>query len=72
MHSLGTLYPNDPLWDGQQCNYLEAPCCISPQMPFFVNSLNQSITDDIEFRMCSSEGYPDEATPIDIVELYVR
>ena len=72
MLSLGTLYPNDPLWDGQQCNYLETPCCTSPQMPFFVKSLNQSITNDIEFRMCSSEGYPDEATPIDIVELYVR
>ena len=72
MWSSGTLYPNDPLWDGQQCNYLEAPCCTSPQMPFFVKSLNQSITDDIEFRMCTDEGYPDEATPIDIVELYVR
>ena len=62
----------DPLWDGMQCDYLETPCCTSPNMPWFVKSYNQSTTDDIELRMCTSEGYPDEATPVDIIELYVR
>ena len=66
------LHYNDPLWDGKQCDYLETPCCTSPNMPWFVKSLNQSTTDDIELRMCTSEGYPDESTPVDIIELYVR
>ena len=67
-----TFHYDDPLWDGKQCDYLESSCCTSPNMPWFVKSLNQSTTDDIELRMCTSEGYPDESTPVDIIELYVR
>ena len=68
-----TFHYNNPLWDGIQCDYLESPCCTFLNMPWFVKSLNQSTTDDIELRMCTScEGYPDESTPVDIIELYVR
>ena len=67
-----SFYSSDPLWDGNQCYYMEYPCCISPNMPWFIKSLNQSTTDDLELRLCSSEGYPNEATPIDLIELYVR
>ena len=67
-----TFYSGDPLWDGKQCNYLESPCCTSPNMPWFVKSLNQSTTDDIELRICSSEGYPDEATPVDMIIMYIK
>lgn len=63
---------SDPLWDGQQCNNLEAPCCTSSNLPYFKKDFDESISDDIEFRICGSEGYPDEATPVDIIELYVR
>uniref|UniRef100_A0A1X7TMQ2 Uncharacterized protein n=1 Tax=Amphimedon queenslandica TaxID=400682 RepID=A0A1X7TMQ2_AMPQE len=66
------FYPDDIMWDGQQCDYLESPCCSSSRIPWFIKTLPQSVTDDIELRMCSSEGYPDEATPIDIFEIYVR
>ena len=66
------FYYSDPLWDGQQCDNLESPCCTSSKMPWFVKSLNHWTTDDIECRVCSSEGYPDEATPVDLIELYVR
>ena len=68
----GRLYPDDPLWDGLQCSILESPCCNSTGMPWFVRSIDESTNDDIELRVCSSEGYPDEATPIDIIELYIR
>ena len=27
------LYPDDPLWDGQKCVGIEAPCCTHPNMP---------------------------------------
>ena len=67
-----TLNSNDALWDGQQCNNLEAPCCTSLNLPYFKKDINEPISNDIEFRICSSEGYPDEATPVDIIELYVR
>uniref|UniRef100_A0A1X7UQJ3 Uncharacterized protein n=1 Tax=Amphimedon queenslandica TaxID=400682 RepID=A0A1X7UQJ3_AMPQE len=67
-----TFFPNDPLWDGQQCGNLENLCCTSPKMPWFVKTLNQSTTDDIELRVCSSEGFVDEASPIDIFEIYIN
>lgn len=63
---------SDPLWDGQQCNSLEAPCCTNPNLPYFKKTFSTPSTDDIELRICGSEGYPDEATPVDIIELYVR
>ena len=67
-----TFYSSDPLWDGKQCDYLESSCCTSPNIPWFVKSLNQSTTDDIGLRICSSEGYPDEATPLDMIIMYIK
>ena len=66
------FFPNDPLWDGQQCGNLENPCCTSPKMPWFVKTLNQSTTDVIELRLCTSEGFIDEASPVDIIEIYIK
>ena len=69
-------WPNDVftdiLWDGQNCPGIEATCCTSPKMPWFLKTLTNLITDNIEVRLCTSQGYPDEATPIDIIELFVR
>ena len=67
-----SFYPNDTMWDGQQCDSLESPCCSNSTIPWFIKTLPQSVTDDIELRMCSSEGYPNEATPIDILEIYIH
>ena len=67
-----TLYPDDPLWDGQQCNGSEGPCCINPKMPWFLKTLNETTTEDIELRVCGDEYPGDEDTPLDIIELYVR
>ena len=65
-------FPDDPLWDGQECDDLESPCCTSSALPWFVKTLIGSTDDDIELRICTSEGYPNEATPLDIIELYVK
>ena len=76
--SAGTNYywPNDVftdvLWDGQNCPGIEANCCTSLKMPWFLKTLTNSVTDNIEVRLCTSQGYPDEATPIDIIELFVH
>ena len=67
------LFPNDPLWDGQECPGREATCCTSPKMPWFVKTLNETVNDDIELSIC---GYSDDSyiagTPIDLVELYIK
>ena len=66
------LYADDPLWDGQNCNGPESTCCTNPNMPWFLKTLNETITDNIELRVCSSRGLPDEDTPLDIIEIYVK
>ena len=66
------LYASDPLWDGQQCNGNEGPCCTNSNMPWFIKTLSETTTDNIELRVCSSQGHLDEDTPVDIIELYIR
>ena len=61
-----TLYTNDPLWDGQQCVGTEAPCCTHSNMPWFIKTLNETTTEDIELRVC---GNNNEDTPLDVIEL---
>ena len=55
-HSVGEygsiLYVNDPLWDGQECPGLEATCCMSSKMPWFVKTLNETVSEDIELITC--------------------
>ena len=65
------LYPNDPLWDGQQCPGVEAPCCTHPNMPWFTKTLSETTTEDIELRVCRSNNN-DEDTPLEVIELFVR
>ena len=66
------LYADDPLWDGQNCNGPESTCCTNPNMPWFLKTLNETTTDNIELRVCSDHGLPDEDTPLDIIEIYVK
>ena len=62
----------DILWDGQQCTGLEAPCCTHPNMPWFIKTLNETTTDDIELRACQSNAGCKGSVPIFLIELYVR
>ena len=66
------FYPNDPLWDGQQCPGEEAPCCTHPNMPWFNKTLSETITEDIELRVCGDHGINKEDTPLEVIELFVR
>ena len=66
------LYPNDPLWDGQDCNGLEGTCCNLSNLPWFCKELPQSTTDKLEVRICGDEDLSGEDTPIDLVQLYVQ
>ena len=66
------LYAEDPLWDGQNCNGPESTCCTNPNMPWFLKTLNETTTDNIGLRVCSNQGLPNEDTPLDIIEIYVK
>ena len=66
------LYDNDPLWDGWTCTGNEPPCCKSNILPYFYKVLKGSTKDDVELRLCTDQGYPDEDVPIEALELYVR
>ena len=66
-----TFFPNDPLWDGQQCVGVEAPCCTHPNMPWFTKTLGETTTEDIQLRLCNDHGIGDEETLLQLIELYV-
>ena len=71
------LFINDPLWDGQQCNSDESTCCTTPNMPWFIRTLNETVSDDIQLRVC---GYgctggscvSDFDTLLDLIALYIK
>ena len=69
------LYPNDPLWDGQDCPGLEDTCCMSSKMPWFVKILNETVSEDIELTTCG-RNYHYLAyiygTPLVLIELYIK
>ena len=67
----GIIDTSDILWDGQQCNGLESPCCTAPNMPWFTTTLNDTTTSDIEVRVCDDFFFFGH-TPIDIIQLYVK
>ena len=66
------FFPNDPLWDGQQCDGVEAPCCTHPNMPWFTKTLNETTTEDIQLRLCNNEGIADEETLLQFIALYIH
>ena len=68
---LHEFHPNDPLWDGQQCVGEEAPCCDHPNMPWFIKTLGETTTEDIQLRLCIDQPTTDEETLLQLIELYV-
>ena len=66
----GIIDTSDILWDGQQCNGDESPCCTAPNMPWFTTTLNYTTTSDIEVRACTYHG--NGHTPVDIIQLYIK
>ena len=68
------FFPNDPLWDGQQCNN-EGTCCTGDGVntpPWFRVALPDQTSDDIEVRICHNQRTNDEETPIQLLEIYIQ
>ena len=66
-----TFFPNDPLWDGQQCDD-EGTCCNGANTPLWFSVDLSPTSDDIEVRICHDLGSNDEDTPVELLELYVQ
>ena len=68
----GQVFPNDKLWDREQCSH-EGTCCTGANTPpWFGVNLNSSTSDDIEVRVMGSESTANEDTPIELLEIYVQ
>ena len=67
------LYPDDSLWDNQQCGGDESPCCsVNGLQPYFYKQLDAATSDDIELRVCGNQCNKKEDTPIYLYEIYVK
>ena len=67
------LYPNDVMWDGQQCTGSEGPCCSdNPNLPWFNITLPSTTNNDIELRVCGDESITTEGTHLELIEIYIR
>ena len=69
---VGRKFPNDMLWDGEQCSH-EGTCCTGTNTPpWFSVNLGSPTSDDIEVRIMGSESTDNEDTPIELLEMYVQ
>ena len=66
-----TLYPDDVLWDGEDC-ISTSTCCQFNSPPWFTKNLPSETTDDIELRLCTSSTPLYVDVPIELIELYVQ
>ena len=69
--SYDSYYLSDPLWDGFDCPTGNT-CCDNPNLPWFYRELDMATMDDVEVRMCTDEGFSDEAVLVDQLELYIQ
>ena len=69
--TVGGFHSANPLWDGVGCT-ADNECCPTDNPPYFLKTLPQSTTDDIEMRVCRNEGRDNEDIAIETVEIYVQ
>lgn len=67
----GQLNSDNALWDGRGCS-ADSSCCNFNEPPYFVATLNGPTCENIDARICASDGPEDEGTPIQVIELYVK
>ena len=65
------FYPDDVLWDGQNCTSTST-CCQFNNPPWFIKNLTNATIDDIELRICTNSRPEVDDVPIELIELYVQ
>ena len=67
----GALFPDDVLWDGQNCTSTST-CCQFNNPPWFTKNLPSATTDDIELRICTLAHLSLSDIVLELVELYIQ
>ena len=62
-------YLDDPLWDSQGC--ASGSTCCNRGGPWFVSSLSQEVSDDIDMRMCSRNYIGAENIGVEQLEIFI-
>ena len=70
-HGGETYFPDDPLWDGQNCAP-SSTCCELNNPPWFCKTLPQPTSDDLEIRQCHANTGTYEDTLISLIDIYVK
>ena len=65
-------FTDDPLWDGDGCVSANNNCCTAVGMPWFFRQFSVEQQNDLVARLCQDEGFNNEGSPIDILQLYVQ
>ena len=65
------FYPNDTLWDGEDC-LPSSTCCSQHYPPYFIKQLPAPTYDDIEAKMCLANPIVASNIAVELVELYVQ
>lgn len=68
---VGTLYLDDPVWDGENCPQ-NSTCCQLNNPPWFCKDLGAEFRNDLEVRLCGDEDLGNEDVPLELIELYVQ
>ena len=63
------LNRDNALWDGSGCSS-DSTCCNFNEPPYFMATLDNPTCDNIDVRICAND--PNEGTPIQVIELYVK
>ena len=69
--TFGTVFADNPLWDGEGCGATNA-CCQFNNPPWFCTTLPQPTTDDIEMRLCNNQNEGDEDVIISFVNINIK
>jgi len=70
-YSNDVYYLSNVLWDGAGCS-ANNTCCSDPNLPWFYRQLGQTTQDHIEVRICTDEGFNNEALLMTELELYIQ
>ena len=64
-------YTTDPVWDGLGCSE-SVNCCAHPDMPWFFRQFAAPQKTYVEARICRNEGFSNEGTLVESMELYIQ
>lgn len=67
----GTIYRDNPLWDGMGC-LSTSSCCTLNNPPWFCKTLPAPTQDNVEVRSCGDQHQNDEDVLLSYVEIYVQ